>query len=127
MRKVPPALTVVNTVVPMTTRGERLRSYLLRMTGGKSGWQKELVAASGVKRQTISKYTSETYDGDPDLGTLRQLAAGLRRPLFEVIAAMDDQQAISLTDPAVRATLRDLLEELLDERDGRRPPGTPRG
>lgn len=106
----------------MTTRGERLRSYILRVTGGASGWQKDLVEKSGVKRQTISKYTTKTFDGYPDLGTLAQLADGLGRPLFEVVAAMDGEQAVSLGDPQTREQMRALLEELLAERDGRQPP-----
>lgn len=110
----------------MTTRGERLRSYLLAKTGGGPGWQKRLVETSGVKRQTISKYTSPTFDRYPDLETLAQLAAGLEAPLFELIAAMDGQPAVSLGDPRVKEMLRPLLEELLDERDRRRPPERPR-
>lgn len=109
----------------MTTRGERLRSYLLRVTGGRPGWQKELVETSGVKRQTISKYTNPTFDRYPDLATLAQLADALHVGTWEVIAAMDDVEAVSLGDPRTKALLRDLLEELLDERDERRPPRRP--
>lgn len=123
MRKVPPALSLVNSLVPMTTRGELLRAYILRVTGGAPGYQKALVEASGVKRQTISKYTKPTFDGFPDLGTLDQLAKGLRRPLFELIAAMDGEQAVALGDPLTREMLRDLLEVLLDERDEHRHLG----
>ena len=110
----------------MTTRGVRLRGYLLAKTGGGPGWQKRLVERSGVKRQTISKWTSPAFDRYPDLETLAQIAGALEVPLFEVIAAMDDVPAVSLSDPRVKDTLRGMLEELLDERDGRRPPGTPR-
>jgi hypothetical protein len=46
----------------MTTRGERLAEYLRIKTGGRRGWQSRLVAKSGVKRQTISKWTNPTFD-----------------------------------------------------------------
>lgn len=109
----------------MTTRGERLRSYLLTKTGGASGWQKQLVIASGVKRQTISKWTSATFDGYPDLGTLAIIAKSLGVPTFEVIAAMDGEVAVSLSDPRARAAMREEMEALLDQRLGPRqaPPG----
>jgi transcriptional regulator with XRE-family HTH domain len=73
----------------MTTRGERLGAYLLAKTGGRRGWQKALVEKSGVKRQTISKYTSPTFDDYPDLETLERLAHGLGVPLFEIVAAFE--------------------------------------
>lgn len=108
----------------MTTRGERLRSYLLAKTGGKPGWQGELVAASGVKRQTISKWTKPTFDRYPDLESLATVAKALGVGTFEVIAAMDDDVAVSLFDPRTKEAMRGLLEELLAERDARQPPRT---
>lgn len=104
----------------MTTRGDRLRSYLLAKTGGHTGWQTELVAASGVKRQTISKYTRSTFDAYPDLGTLAQLADGLKVATFELVAAMDGDPALNLADPQVTESLRGLIEGVLDERLGPR-------
>lgn len=109
----------------MTTRGERLRAYLLAKTGGAPGWQGRLVAESGVKRQTISKWTSPTFDRYPDLETLAAIAAALHVPTFEIIAAMDGDVAVSLTDPRTRAAMREEMERLLDERLG--PRQEPRG
>lgn len=111
----------------MTTRGERLRSYLLTKTGGVPGWQAALVRESGVKRQTISKWTNPKFDRYPDLETLGQIAKALEAPTFEIIAAMDGEVALGLTDPRVKEALRPLVAELLDERDSRRPPRTPPG
>lgn len=104
----------------MTTRGVRLRRYILAKTGGGPGWQGELVAASGVKRQTISKYTSPKFDRFPDLGTLAQLADGLGVPTFELIAAMDGATAVDVLDPRLRAVLREEIDAALNERLGPR-------
>lgn len=125
LRTVPTRLTLVNSVLPMTTRGERLRAYLLGKTGGAPGWQKRLVEQSGVKRQTISKWTSPTFDRYPDLETLEAIAAALGVRPFEILAAIDGDVAVSLTDPAVRQAMREEMEALLDERLG--PPRGPRG
>lgn len=109
----------------MTTRGERLRSYVLAKTGGKPGWQKALVVASGVKRQTITKYTKATFDTYPELGTLAQLADGLGVSLSEIVAAMEDEPMVRLDGPAM-ATIRAAIEQALDERLGpRRAPRRP--
>ncbi len=109
----------------MTTRGERLRAYLLAKTGGAPGWQGKLVADSGVKRQTISKWTNPTFDRYPDLETLAAIAGALGVPTFEIIAAMDGEVAVALNDPRARAAMREEMELLLDERLGPRqaPPG----
>jgi transcriptional regulator with XRE-family HTH domain len=100
----------------MTTRGDRLRSYLFTKTGGKVGWQGDLVEKSGVKRQTISKYTASQYDAYPDLGTLSQLAKGLGVQTFEIVAAMDGDPALNVLDPRVEEALVRLIDRLLDER-----------
>src|SRR5438067_1908500 len=113
LRTVPRALSLVNSLVPMTTRGERLRAYLLARTGG--------------KRQTISKWTNPAFDRYPDLETLAAIAKALNVPTFEIIAAMDDDVAVSLIDPRTKDAMRSMLEELLAERDQRRPPGMPPG
>jgi transcriptional regulator with XRE-family HTH domain len=109
----------------MTTRGERLRGYLLARTGGSPGWQSRLVATSGVKRQTISKWTSPSFDRYPDLETLAAIAKALDVPTFEIIAAMDGEVAVALKDPRARAAMREEMESLLDERLG--PRQAPRG
>lgn len=100
----------------MTTRGDRLRAYLLSKTGGRSGWQRDLVRASGVKRQTISKWTAATFDGYPDPEALAAVAAALGVRPFEVVAAIDGDVALSLEDPRVEETLRRLIDGVLDER-----------
>lgn len=104
-----------------------MRAYLLAQTGGHSGWQRDLVAASGVKRQTISKWTTPTFDGYPDPDALAAVAGALGVRPFEIVAAIDGDVAVSLTDPRTKETLRDLLEDLLAERDDRQPPRTPPG
>lgn len=109
----------------MTTRGDRMRAYLLSRTGGYSGWQRDLVEKAGVKRQTISKWTNPDFDGYPDPDALAEVAAALDVRPFEIVAAIDGDVALSLTDPRTKVALRDLLEELLAERDARRPPGMP--
>jgi transcriptional regulator with XRE-family HTH domain len=115
----------------MTTRGDRLRSYLLAKTGGSTGWQGRLVEKSGVKRQTISKWTSPTFDRYPDLETLAVIAAALEVPTFEIIAAMDGQTAVAMDDPrardAIRSALRDDLPDLLRELGLELPQRAPRG
>lgn len=73
-----------------------------------------------MKRQTISKYTSPTFDRYPDLDTLATLAVALGVRPFEILAAMDGDVAVSLTDPAVRQAMREEMEALLDERLGPR-------
>lgn len=95
----------------MTTRGDRLRVYLLAKTGGHTGWQAELVSASGVKRQTITKYTRSSFDRYPDLGTIAQIAVGLNVPTFEIVAAMDGETALSLSNPQTRKLLVLLMDE----------------
>lgn len=104
----------------MSTRGERLSAYLARQTGGRRGWQTALVQQSGVKRQTISKYTSVKFDGYPELDTLSQIAEALKVPLWEIVAAMDgDAPAVPLDQQTV-AAIRAVVEEVLDERLGPR-------
>lgn len=126
-RKVPLSAAYVNRLLPMTTRGERLRAYLLATTGGRPGWQTELVERSGVKRQTISKWTNPKYDGYPDLSTLAAVAQALGVATYEIIAAIDGDQAVSLVDPRTKDAIRAVVEELLAERDARRPPRTLHG
>lgn len=109
----------------MTTRGDRLRSYLLARTGGHTGWQAELVAKSGVKRQTITKYTRSAFDGYPDLGTLAQLAEALTVATFELVAAMDGAAAVDVLDPRVEDAMIRLVDRLLDERLGPRQRSVP--
>jgi transcriptional regulator with XRE-family HTH domain len=100
----------------MTTRGDRLRGYLLAKTGGRPGWQGELVEKSGVKRQTISKYTSPKFDRYPDLATLATLASALGVETFEIVAAMDGETALSLSNPQTRQLLVLLMDEWASSR-----------
>lgn len=109
----------------METRGSRLRAYLLAKTGGAHGWVNQLATASGVKRQTLSAWMSGRTQ--PDLASLEAVATVLGVRTFEIVAAMDGDVALSLTDPRTKEVLRPLLEELLAERDARRPPGRPPG
>lgn len=114
----------------MTTRGDRLRAYLLSRDG-RPGWQKRLVEKSSVKRQTISKYTKPDFDRYPDLDTLAQLAVGLEVPLYELIAAMDGAgPLLDLASAEAEAMILRVVErwarsrglEGLDQGPGRRVP-----
>lgn len=102
----------------MTTRGERLRSYLLARTGGVPGWQTQLVAASGVKRQTISKWTNPAFDRYPDLETLAAIATALGVSTFEIVAAMDGIEALDAQDQRLRTMMREEIEAALAARQG---------
>jgi transcriptional regulator with XRE-family HTH domain len=120
-RTVPLGLTVVNTVMPMETRGSRLRAYLLTKTGGAHGWVNELASRSGVKRQTLSAWMGDR--SQPDLASLEAIGGVLGVRTFEIVAAMDGDVAVAVTDPRVREAIREEMESLLDERLGHRPEG----
>lgn len=121
MRTVPPSQSRVNTLFPVTTRGERLRSYLLAVTGGAPGWQAKLVTDSGVKRQTISKWTNPKFDGYPDMAALAQVAGALNVRPFQLVAILDgDGQVVRVEDQLTRDNLREEIEAALTERLGPR-------
>lgn len=108
----------------MTTRGERLRSFLLTRTGGAPGWQTALVAKSGVKRQTISKWTNPKFDAYPDMATLELVADALSVRPFEILAAIDgDGPVVRVQDQVTRDELQAAIEAALDERLGPRREG----
>lgn len=95
----------------MTTRGERLRSYLLLKTGGVPGWQAALVEKSGVKRQTISKWTNPKFDRYPDLETLAAIAEALEVGTYEIIAAMDGRgPVLDLSSAAAESVILQVVE-----------------
>lgn len=101
----------------MTTRGERLRSYLLARTGGAPGWQARLVEGSGVKRQTISKWTNAQFDRYPDLEALADVARALNVPTWEIVAAMDGHdRVVDLTSDPARQILVEVVDAALDAR-----------
>lgn len=101
----------------MTTRGERLRAYLLQQTGGAPGWQKALVEASGVKRQTISKWTAPTYDGYPDPDALAQVATALGVKPFQIWAAIDgDGPVLDLASRDAEAMILRVVERWARDR-----------
>lgn len=107
----------------MTTRGARLSAFLLLRTGGRRGWQATLVRGSGVKRQTITKWTKADFDGYPEPEHLAALAAAVGAKLWEVVAVMDGDVAVSMADPQLRQVIRAEVEAALDERLGpRREP-----
>ena len=119
MRRVRPTLRVVNSLVPVTTRGERLREYLISQVGSRRGWQSELVARTGVKRQTFTKWTNRRFDGYPDMETVVTVAEGIGVRPWEIVAAMEgDAPPVG---PAAEAAIRRVVEAALDERLG--PPG----
>jgi transcriptional regulator with XRE-family HTH domain len=88
-----------------------LRAYLLAKTGGQSGWQAALVARSGVKRQTISKWTSPTFDGYPDPDALAAVAKALEVRPYEIIAALDgDGPLLDLSSADAESTILRVVE-----------------
>jgi transcriptional regulator with XRE-family HTH domain len=101
----------------MTTRGERLAAYLAKLTGGRRGWQTKLVKESGVKRQTITKWTHPKFDRYPDLETLATLATALGVRPYELVAAMDGD-AGEPTEEMVRRVSRQEATVLFQELSG---------
>lgn len=115
----------------MSTRGARLRAYLLAKTGGATGWQQRLVAASGVKRQTITKWTRETFDGYPDPEALAAVAGALGVRPFEIVAALDgDGPVLDLSTAEAEGLILRVVERWAQDRGLVGPdqaPGTGRG
>ena len=120
LRTVPPSLSFVNTLFRVSTRGARFAAYLARRTGGRQGWQAKLVRDSGVKRQTITKYTRQDFDGYPEMGTLALIAQALDVRPFEIIAAIDGDEPVVALDAQAREAVRAEIEAILDERLGPR-------
>lgn len=118
--RVPLPFPSVNRLLPMTTRGERLRRYLAAKTGGRRGWQAELVEKSGVKRQTITKWTHPDFDRYPDLEALAQVASALGVPTAEIVAALDGDAPAGDVSPDLQLLIREQIEAVLDERLGPR-------
>jgi transcriptional regulator with XRE-family HTH domain len=114
----------------MTMRGVRLRAYLLAMTGGGVGWQAELVKKSGVKRQTISKWTSAKFDGYPDPEALADVARALEIRPYEIVAAIDGDGPVAPIDQMKAAAVAEIaaqLPDLLEALGYPPPPRRPRG
>lgn len=109
----------------MSTRGERLRGYFVSRMGSRRGWMAELVRRSGVKRQTLSKWTAADFDGYPDLETLALVAKAMGVSLSEVVAAMEDEQVVALGDARLEAAVDELVARALAARGvtSRQPPG----
>lgn len=114
MRTIHNMPTYVNRLLPVTTRGQRMRSYLAARTGGRRGWQRALVESSGVQRQTITKWTHPDYDGYPDLDSLAAVASALGVRPWEVVAAMDGDDV--QLEPGLETAIRRVVEQVLDER-----------
>ena len=98
----------------METRGGRLRRFLLRETGGATGWVNALADSAGVKRQSLSAWMG--YRADPDLASIYAIAKALGVRPFQVLAAMDgdgdvapltliEERALQLVDRALDARL----------------------
>lgn len=122
-RTVPLAQASVNTLLPVTTRGERLQAYIHAQMGGGRGSQKELVERSGVKRQTLSKWTNPRFDGYPDLASLAAVASALGVRLYEIVAAMEGDEPVVRIDARLRAAIREEMQAFA--REGRTLPPEP--
>lgn len=105
---VPLRLTVVNTFLPVESRGDRLRAYLLDKTGGRRGWVNELAAKSGIKRQTLSAMMGDR--STPDLETLYAIAEAIGVRPFELLAAMDGDGPVVRYDEQLRTMIREEIE-----------------
>lgn len=116
-RTVPLCLTLVNTVLPVETRGGRLRQFLLERTGGQHGWVNKLAGRSGVKRQTLSAWMGDRTE--PDLASLYAVAEALGVRPFELIAAMDGDGPVVRYDDQLRAVIREEIERYRED------PGPP--
>lgn len=123
VRTVPLRLSLVNTVLPMEGRGDRLRRFLIDKTGGRHGWVNALEEASGVRRQTLSAAMGAR--SNPDLATITAIADAIGVRPFELLAAMDGDVAVSLADPRAQEAIREAVEAEVSARLGPRqePPG----
>jgi transcriptional regulator with XRE-family HTH domain len=70
-------------------RGERLRSYLDGFYPRRAGGIAKLAEDAGVRRGTM--YDWFKGRAQPDIESLRAIAGAVRRPLWEVVAAMDGE------------------------------------
>lgn len=107
-RTVPLRVTLVNTFLPVETRGTRLRQFLLERTGGAHGWVNALAKQSGVKRQTLSAWMGDRTE--PDLASLDAVADALGVRPFELVAAMDGDGPVVRYDDRLRAMIREEIE-----------------
>lgn len=65
------------------------------------------MSRSGVKRQTITKWTHPEFDRYPDLEALAQVATALGVPTAEIVAAMDGEGPLVVFDDRMRAMIRE--------------------
>jgi transcriptional regulator with XRE-family HTH domain len=91
--------TGVNTFVPMSTAGERLRSFLEERylelgLGKRHGFVTGLSKLSGVKRGTLQSWWAEKNPKMPTLETLAPVAAVLRLSRAEIVAALDGDRVV---------------------------------
>lgn len=119
---VPTGFPSVNSLLPMETRGARLRRFLIQQTGGQHGWVNALAERSGVKRQTLSAWMGDR--AEPTMESLTDVARALDIPRYRIIAAMDGDAVLPLDEEGTRK-LEEMLDRLLEDRGFRRPPGDP--
>lgn len=117
-RTVRPWVPLVNTLLPVETRGVRLRRYLMTQTGAPHGWVNSLAKESGVKRQTLSAWMGDR--ATPDLLSIEAIARALGVRPYEVLAAMDGEGPVVRVDDQLREVLREEIESAIDERLGPR-------
>lgn len=119
---VPIVVPLVNTFLPVESRGARLRQFLLDKTGGNHGWVNALAAKSGVKRQTLSAWMGDRTS--PDLDSLDAVATALGVRLFELVAAMDGDGPVVRFDDQLRTMIREEFERYRGDQE---PPRASRG
>lgn len=99
-----------------------MQRFLVEQTGGRRGWQADLVARSGVKRQTITKWTNPKFDGYPDMAALAQVAEALNVRPYEVVAYLDGDGPVGSLE-MIESRALELMDRALDERLGPRRDG----
>jgi transcriptional regulator with XRE-family HTH domain len=99
--------------------GDRLRAFVEMRWSRKRGGIRGLCREMNVAPETA--YGWFRGDNDPSLGALATMAAILGVKRWEIVAAIDGDEAVGY-DEAGRDQLRELVESILDERLGPRRP-----
>jgi hypothetical protein len=99
--------------------GDRLRAFVEARWSRRNGGIRGLCKRMQVAPETV--YGWFRGDNDPSLGALATMASVLGVKRWEIVAAIDGDEAVGF-DESGRDQLRDLVESVLDERLGPRRP-----
>lgn len=121
-------MTGVNTFVPMNaekadTPGSRLRAYIERRWSRRLGGMRGLAERMGTSAETLYQWFSDKRE--PNLDHLARLAEvlsdeGPTVTRAELVAVMDGGAPLVPLDAETEALMRQIVEQVLDERLGRR-------